>query len=229
RDVRRPLDGRVAAKRHYAAAGAADVAEQELDDRGRADVLHADGVLRPPHRVDERAGALAAGIPADLLAEPEELVDCAAARVGGELRRVPGVVTPDDLEHAARVLQRLVPLRRVAVVEMRAAAALSHLLSLVPRALETLFTLARSAVRLHPLVAPRRDVVLALVGIPPGEEAVELVGVAELVGDDGRRVRVRLDVLLEVASVLDDVADHAAEERDVGARPDADVLRGHSA
>ena len=50
-----------------AAAGPADVAEQELDDRRGADDLDADGVLRPADRVGERAGALAARVRAERL------------------------------------------------------------------------------------------------------------------------------------------------------------------
>ena len=60
RDVGRALDRRVAAHRHDAAARAADVAEQQLEDRAGADHLHAGGVLRPADRVDERGRALAA-------------------------------------------------------------------------------------------------------------------------------------------------------------------------
>ena len=60
RDVGRALDRRVPAQRHDPAARPADVAEQELDDRGGADELDADRVLRPADGVDERARALAA-------------------------------------------------------------------------------------------------------------------------------------------------------------------------
>src|SRR5213078_4650956 len=55
---------------------------QLLLDRGSADVLDADGVLRPADGVRERAGALPAGVLAQLLAVPEELLDRAAARLG---------------------------------------------------------------------------------------------------------------------------------------------------
>ena len=172
RDVGRALDRRVPAQRHDPAAGAADVAEQQLDDRGTADVLHADRVLGPADRVREHARALAAGVPADLLAVPDELFDRAAARVGDELRRVARVVALQELEDAARVLQRLVGLRRLAVIEMRTAAALADLLALVVlRVLEALLALARGAVRLHALVAPRRDVVLAVARGPSPRRA----------------------------------------------------------
>ena len=53
RDVGRALDRRVAAQGQDPAARAADVAQQQLDDRGGADVLHADRVLGPADGVAE--------------------------------------------------------------------------------------------------------------------------------------------------------------------------------
>src|SRR5213076_2833708 len=142
RDVGRALDRRVAAQRHDSAARAADVPEQELDDAGRPDVLHADGVLRPADGVREGARALATGVVAHLLAVPEELLDRASARLCDELGRVAGVVPLQDLEDAARVLERLVFLRRLAMVQMGAAAALTDLLALVIGSLEAFLPLA---------------------------------------------------------------------------------------
>ena len=55
RDVGRALDVGVAAQRQDPAAGPPDVAEQQLDDRRGADVLHADGVLGPADRVARSA------------------------------------------------------------------------------------------------------------------------------------------------------------------------------
>ena len=74
RDVGRALDRRVAAQREDAAAGAADVAEQQLDDRRGADDLHADRVLRPADRVADRRRALAARVAAQRLGDGHELV-----------------------------------------------------------------------------------------------------------------------------------------------------------
>ena len=73
RDVGRALDRRVAAQGHDAAARPADVAQQQLDDRGGADVLHPHRVLGPPDGVAERARALAARVVAQRLAHLEEL------------------------------------------------------------------------------------------------------------------------------------------------------------
>ena len=60
RDVGRALDRRVAAQGEDAAAGAADVAEEGLEDRRGADVLHPHRVLRPSDRVGEGRRAIAA-------------------------------------------------------------------------------------------------------------------------------------------------------------------------
>jgi len=50
-----PWYGRVAAQGHDPGARASDVAEQQLEQRGAADDLRAVRVLRPGHRVGERA------------------------------------------------------------------------------------------------------------------------------------------------------------------------------
>src|SRR5256714_955841 len=122
----------------------------------------------------------------------------------------------------ARVLEGLVLLGRLAMREPRAAGALADLLAL---AAEPLLALAGGAVDLRARVLPGRDIVLLLVGIPAGEDAVEVLGVRELLVDDHRRVRVRLHVLLEPAVVLEDVVHDPAQEGDVEAAADAAWLR----
>ncbi len=74
--------------------------------------LDAHRVLRPADRVDERAGALATRAIAQRLGDVQELLDAAATCVGDELRRVARVVTPQNLEDAAGMLQGVVGLRR---------------------------------------------------------------------------------------------------------------------
>ena len=106
-----PLDAGVAAHGHDAAAGPAHVAEQQLQDAGGADDLHAGGVLRPADGVDDGAGALAAGIRAEQLGHLDHLLRRAAAHVGDGLRRVAGEMSSQQLHHAARVLQRRVARR----------------------------------------------------------------------------------------------------------------------
>ena len=101
------MDG-VPAQRQDPAARAADVAEQHLQDRRGADVLHADGVLRPADAVDERRGPVPAGVLGDQLADLLEDVLRDAADPLHHLRRVAREVPLEHLEDAARVLQRLV-------------------------------------------------------------------------------------------------------------------------
>src|SRR5437762_575836 len=81
------------------------------------------GVLRPADRVTERAGPLAARVGDEGLADLEEVVDRATARLRDELGRVARVVTLEDLEDAPRVLHLRVLLGRLPVVEAAAVAA----------------------------------------------------------------------------------------------------------
>ena len=102
----------MAAQREDAAAGPPNVAEQQLQDRRRADVLHADGVLRPADGIAEGGGALASGVRRDRLGDAQEDVLWRAADLLDQLRRVAREVALEDLEDAARVLERLVAWRR---------------------------------------------------------------------------------------------------------------------
>src|SRR5712691_7276442 len=83
-----------------------------------------------------------------------------------------------------------------------------------------LFRVARRGVHVHSLVLPARRVITITLRIPAGEEPVEILGVLEVVADDGRRIAVGDDVLSEELVVLADVVDDAAQQRDVAARPD---------
>ena len=155
RDVGRALDGRVAAQREDAAAGPADVAEEELEDRRRADVLHADRVLRPADRVEKRARALAA---ASCRTGPRRRAGTGASgtpQISADLRgRVAGEVALQDLEDAARVLERRVPLlvRSISARATSPPAPGSAKISLCPAAGTTPST---------PSYCQRRDVVAA--------------------------------------------------------------------
>ncbi len=79
------------------------------------------------------------------------------------------------------------------------------------------------------VVLPRGGVVGALDGVPAREQAVEVLGVEELVADERGRVRVGQHVLSEVELVGEDVVDDPAEERDVGSRPQRHVDVGQRA
>src|SRR5262249_31999860 len=121
---------------------------------------------------------------------------------------------------APRMLERRVLLRRLAVLERRAVAAVPGRLAQVRPHL----ALAGRAVDGHAGVLPGRVLVVGLLVLPAGEEAVQLLGVLEALVDDHRRVRVVHDVIADLAPVLEDVVDDPAEEGDVGAGPDAHVV-----
>ena len=223
--VGRSLDRRVAAQRHDPASRPADVAEQQLNDRSGADVLHSNRVLGPTDGVDDRAGALPPGVVAHRLGDLEELLGRAAADLGHQLGCVAAEVSLEDLEDAALVLQRLVFFRGLAMRETTGLRSVSGLL-----ALRAAFgTLPCGLLFGHPRVMPGARVVDPLVLVEAREEPVEILGVTEPLVDDHRCVRITLDVLVEPALVLDDVANDSAEKGDVCARTDRDVLVGHRA
>ena len=111
-NVRGALNRGVAAQRHDAGAGPADVAEQQLQQRAGADDLDAVGVLRPGDRIGERSRPFGARVRQNGLGDLEKSFFGTAGGFLDHLRRVAGEMPLDDLENAARVLQRLVLHRR---------------------------------------------------------------------------------------------------------------------
>src|SRR5204862_7171686 len=95
----------------------ADVAQQQLDDRGGADVLHPHRVLSPTDGVAEGARALPPGVVAQRLAHLEELLARDPAGLLDELGGVAREVLAQELVDAARVLEGLVVVRRLAVLQ----------------------------------------------------------------------------------------------------------------
>ena len=185
RDVGGALDRGVPAQRQDAAARAADVAQQQLQDRRGADVLHADGVLGPADRVAERGRALASRVLGDRLAYLAEQLRRDAADLLDHLGRVAGEVPLQHLEHAARMLQRLVALR----LARRASGRRSRAPRRAPDSDRspspvTRRTARRAArprrARSMPVVLPGRRVVGAGLGVEAAEQPVEVLGVAEV-------------------------------------------------
>src|SRR5215831_812587 len=72
RHVGRALNRRMSTQREDAASGPSDVAEQELQDRRRADVLYADGMLCPANSVAEGGRAIPPGVRRDRLGDTQE-------------------------------------------------------------------------------------------------------------------------------------------------------------
>ncbi|GAB4723566.1 hypothetical protein MOKP126_31380 [Mycobacterium avium subsp. hominissuis] len=75
-------------------------------------------------------------------------------------------------------------------------------------------------------VGPTRRVVLPGLGIEPGEQAAEILGVAEVFVDDGGGVGVRDDVFGEPQVVGEHVVDQRAEQHHIRTGPDRDVSVG---
>ncbi len=145
RDVGGALDVRVAAQGQDPTAGPPDVAQQQLEDGRGADVLNANGVLGPSHRVDERRRALRPRVRAQRLRHLPEVGPGDAADPLHDLRGVAVEVALQDLEHAARVLEVEVHLGRQSPRERDAVCAVR----LLPRDVAL-------ALALHPRVAPGR-------------------------------------------------------------------------
>ena len=193
RDVGRALDRRVAAQGEDAAAGAADVAEQQLDDRGGADVLHAHRVLGPADGV-ARGRSCARG-PSSRTAPrtPRGTARCETPHVSlDELGGVAGEVPLQQLEDAARVLQRLVA--RAGVLAAARARRRGAVGRAVARSGAPLARRCRGRRRAPPrdaLVLPGLGVVGARSrGPSPEKSAVEILGVAEVLGRRSSRALV---------------------------------------
>ena len=103
------LHVRFAAQGVDAAAGYADVAEQELDDGGGTDVLHAHGMLRPAKGVEHGTGLVGLARGAEDVVHAHEVGLGNAGGGGNAVQRVALEVLSDHVEHAARVLERIVP------------------------------------------------------------------------------------------------------------------------
>src|SRR4051794_21411193 len=94
-----------------------------------------------------------------------------------------------DLEHAAGMLERVVH-----VLGLN-----GPLLSRVTLRPTLAFAGAARRLRINVLVHPRTDVVFPLVLFPAAEQSIVLLGILELLRDDGRCIREAYDVLPEVS------------------------------
>src|SRR5437879_11008251 len=110
--VGRALDRGMPPEGHHAGAGAADVPEEQLEQRAASDGLGAVGVLGPGHGVRERGGAAAGRTWDDRLRYLEEGFLRTTRDPLDHLGRVSAEVPLHDLENSARVLERLVAARR---------------------------------------------------------------------------------------------------------------------
>ena len=114
RHVARALHVRLAAQRVDAAAGLADVAEQQLQDRERPDPLHAGRVLGHAERVEDGARPVLRHRLGDLL----DLIGRNAGDLLAHLQRVARDEGLQAREHAVRVVEALGDARIALRVEL---------------------------------------------------------------------------------------------------------------
>ena len=116
--VGQTLDVGVTAQGVNAAACHPHVAEQQLNHRHGADVLRADGVLRPAECIQERRGLIFGAGFGDKLAHLQEVRLRRPTDVFDNLWRIAGHVLFQQVPHAARVLQGGVALRKAVFVQL---------------------------------------------------------------------------------------------------------------
>ncbi len=190
---------------------------KRLHDRSGADDLRAREVMRPADRVANRSGALAAGVCAHRFGDLQKRLAGRAANLFHHFRRVALVVALQDLKDAMRILQRA-----VLFAAPRHGCAFRVRLPAVTRAL--------SAIRVNRVfVLPLLEIVLGLRCVPAAEQTVQVLCVLILVVDDQAGVGVIHDVLAEVTFVLEDVANDAAQERNIRGGPNRSVNVGDCA
>src|SRR4029453_10002329 len=151
-------------------------------------------MVGPPERVGDCARALAARVPAEQLRDLHYILRTAAARSRHGLRSVARVMALHDLQNAHGMLERRIGLWQ-ASNPIR-----THVACVFPGA-------RLQAIRAGSWIETREQSTVVLVAV--------------LISDERCCISVVDDVLLEVALVLQNVADDAAEKRDV--RPCADL------
>ncbi len=222
------LNVRLAAQRVHAAAGHADVAEQQLHDAHGARVLGAIGVLRLAESVQNGAGLTGLGRLAVRFVDKLEDILVHAANVGNGFKGVAGVMLLELLVDAALVGERHV-LFRVSERrrgEFRRTSLLDPGVSTVLGSVPLLFGSG--------LVVPAVRIIGLRLLVPAAEQArfgVEFVVGIENVGSVGIVEQILEVVVAHIArgkvvrqtgldQVLDDVVIHATVERDIGAGTD---------
>src|SRR4051794_22361696 len=74
------------------------------------------------------------------------------------------------------------------------------------------------------LVLPRLVIVVMLLLDEAGKNPIKIFRILKLGMNQGRGIRIGLDILLEIGLVLDDIVNQATQEDDIRTRTDADIL-----
>ncbi len=202
------LDRGVTAKGHDPTARPSNITKQELEQGAAGDHLGPGGVLSPRHGVGKSRRPFRARVAGDGVRHLEEELSRHAAGLLDQLRGVPREVALHDLEDAVWVLQGRIDLQRP----------IGAANSLVVRLRVLVGILGRRRVGRLTGVAPGIELIAPLGGDIPGEEARQVLGVAEVLANDGRCVGVVADVLVEPEPVRQDVVNERSEKSDVRPR-----------
>ena len=108
----------MAAQGVYAAARHAHITEQQLDHRHGANVLRADGVLRPAQCVQERRGFIRSAGFRNVLADFQEVRFWRPADIFDNFWRIAGNVLLQQIPDAARMLQRGIAFSKAVFIQL---------------------------------------------------------------------------------------------------------------
>src|SRR5437588_12973373 len=186
RHIGRTLNGGMPAQGHNASARTPNIAEQQLDDGGGADNLHALRLLGPANRVTDGGCALPPRILDQGLRNLQPLFARHTAHLFYHLRCIAREMAAHYLEYTAWMLQRRVAQWPPVFVPF-----------IIPTALIS--------------IRPR-------VRIVAREQAIQLFGILKILAYQRGGVGVMHDVVMEVAIVLEQVANNRSQEDDVAAR-----------
>jgi hypothetical protein len=182
-DIGQPLDVRVAAQGIHAAAGHADVAEQQLDHRHGADVLGTDRMLGPAQREQRRHRLVRRRRGGDQFTDLQVLVLRRAADARHHFGRVASDMLAQKIDHATRILPGVVYFGKTLVIEF---------------------------------VIPARLVIASGFLVIAAEQAVLKT---ELFLHEQTGIGVGPHVVVLDRILFQQIADQAAEERDIGSGP----------
>src|SRR5947209_1439005 len=180
------LNGGMPAQGNNASARTHNIAQQQLNDGGGADNLHALRLLGPANRVTDGGCALPPRILDQGLRNLQPLFARHAAHLFYHLRCIAREMAAHYLEYTAWMLQRRVAQWPPVFVPF-----------IIPTAL--------ISIRLRVKIIAR-------------EESIQLFGIFEVLAHQRGGVGVMHDVVMEVAIVLEQVANNRSQEDDVAAR-----------
>ena len=189
-NIGRALNRRMSAQRQDAAARASDVAEQQLQNRGRANDLHALRVLRPAHRVADGRRSSPGRKRCRTSPPPSGI---ASAERRSVARPSPACSARSAVFKTWKTQRGCCSVGSASYVgHLRGFAAAIFAVAAVGVCMTGRVSVADAIFLLRALVQPGLGVVLLLLLVPSGEDAVQILGIAEVLANDRRGVGVVL-------------------------------------